>query len=62
MNNYMDQLVEIHLHLSMAIALLQELSTDLTKCMLTLERVGEQPHEVFRFTDMLNIHLSILDF
>jgi hypothetical protein len=38
------------LHLSMAIALLQELSTDLTKYMLSLESVGEQPREVFNFT------------
>jgi len=57
----MDQLVQIRLHLSMAIALLQEPPTDLTKWMLTPESVGEQPHEVFSFIDMSDIHLSILD-
>ncbi len=49
------------LHLSMAIALLQELSTDLTKCMLSLESVGQQPHEVRSFTHMSNIHPNIFD-
>ncbi len=57
----MDQLVQIRLHLSTAIALLQELPTDLTKWMLTVESVGKQPHEVISFIDMTDIHLSILD-
>jgi hypothetical protein len=77
MDNHMDQLGQIansiqqayandvkgliRLHLSVATALSQELSIDLTKCMLSLESVGEQPDEVVNFTDTSNIHLKILD-
>jgi len=43
------------LHLSIAIALLQELSTDLTKCML------ENSHAKCSILHMSNIHLNIFD-
>ncbi len=62
MNNPMDQLVQIEnnikqaytndakglirLHLSIAIALSQELTAYLTEYMLGMESIGEQPREV----------------
>ena len=77
MNNYMEQLLQIEkyikrgfaddvtglarLDLITAIALLQELSTDLHKDMYNLESDGKQPNEVFNCGCMSNIHLKILD-
>ncbi len=77
MNNPMDQLVQIEnnikqactndakglirLHLAIAIALLQELTAYLTEYMLGMESIGEQPREVYNFTQMPNIDSIILD-
>lgn len=77
MNSHIDQLVQIanpikqayvddangltRLHLSMTIALLQQLSTDIIQCMFGLQSVGEQSHEVLKFAHISNIHLNILD-
>lgn len=37
-----------HLHYTMALELLQELTTKLNNCITALESVGEQPKEVSR--------------
>jgi len=49
------------LHLILAIALSQELSTDLCRCLLSLESTGEQPHEVFNFRLQSKTVPNILD-
>jgi hypothetical protein len=49
------------LHLIMAIVLSEELSTELCRCLLSLESIGEQLHEVFNFRLQSNIDSHILD-
>ncbi len=78
MDNHMNQLVQIahnigqaytddangliRLYLTMAIALLQGLITDLNEYMLNVESIGEQPHEVYNFANMPDIDYIILNF
>jgi hypothetical protein len=43
-----------------ALESVQKLSTDLTGCMLDLESIGQQPHEVFNFGHTVDIQIHIL--